>query len=88
MKKWNWEASFLAPWYYAKYGKWGWGLLFGFIYGSMIPLLVLIPFIYTGLRADYDLQNGIHKNKTKYMIWITIWVLFIMYIQIQVALGH
>lgn len=61
--KWNWEAVFLAPWYYAKHGKWGWGLFLGFIYGSMIPLLVIIPFIYTGLRANYDLSKGEHKNK-------------------------
>jgi len=86
--KWNWEASFLAPWYYAKHGKWGWGLFLGFIYGSMIPLLVLIPFIYAGLRANHDLKNGEHQNKMKYMIWITLWVIFVAYAQIRTALGH
>jgi len=78
IEKWNWEAACLAPWYYAKHGKWGWGLFFGFFYGSLSPLMVLPFFIYTGLRANYDLKNEEHENKTKYMIYITIWFLFVV----------
>jgi len=78
-KKFNWVAALLAPWYYAQYGRWGLGLLFGFFYGSLIPLLWIIVSIYTGIRADADLPKEKHKNAILYVGLLSLWILFVIY---------
>ena len=80
-KKFNWKAAFLAPWYYAQYGRWGLGLLFGFLY--MIPLLGMIVAIYTGIRADTDLAKDKSSNATLYMVLVSLWMVFIIYAQVR-----
>lgn len=80
-KKFNWKAAFLAPWYYAQYGRWGLGLLFGFFY--IIPLLGAIVAIYAGIRADTDLPKDQHRNSVLYAVLITLWMVFIIYAQIR-----
>ena len=80
-KKFNWKAAFLAPWYYAQYGRWGLGLLFGFLY--MLPLLGMIVAIYAGIKADTDLPKDKSNNATLYVILISLWMVFIIYAQVR-----
>jgi hypothetical protein len=80
-KKFNWKAAFLAPWYYAQYGRWGLGLLFGFLY--MIPLLGIIVAIYTGIRADTDLPKSKSDNALLYVILVSFWMVLLVYSQIR-----
>ena len=82
-KKWNWKASFLAPWYYAEHGRWGLGLLFGFLYGSLISLFLLGVSIYAGIRADSDLPAQKAEKSSQYMFGVTLLVLFVIYSQIR-----
>ena len=82
-RKWNWKASFFAPWYYAERGKWGWGLFFGFLYGSLIPLFILAPSIYAGIRADNDLPIHKAEKAPQYMFGVTALVLFTIYSQMR-----
>ena len=80
-KKFNWQGAFLAPWHYAQHGRWGLGLLFGFLY--MIPLLGMIVAIYTGIRADTDLPKEKSNNAMLYVILISLWMVFIVYAQVR-----
>ncbi len=82
-KKWNWKASFLAPWYYAEHGRWGLGLLFGFLYGSLIPFLMLAVSIYAGIRADSDLSSQKAEKSVQYMFGVTALVLFVIFSQMR-----
>ena len=80
-KKFNWKAAFLAPWYYAQHGRWGLGLLFGFLY--MIPLSGMGVAIYTGIRANTDLPKDKSSNAMLYVVLVSLWMVFIIYAQVR-----
>ena len=82
-RKWNWRASFLAPWYYAERGRWGLWLLFGFLYGSLIPVMMLAVAIYAGIRADRDLPAERSEKASLYITWVTLMVLLVAYAQMR-----
>ena len=82
-RKWNWKASFLAPWYYAEHGRWGLGLLFAFLFGSLIPFLMLGTSIYAGIRADNDLPAQKAEKSVQYMFGVTVLMLFTIYSQMR-----
>jgi len=81
-KRFNWGSAIFAPWYYAQHGRWGLGLLFAFLYGSLIPFFIMIVYIYAGIRINEDLETykPIH---TKYSIIISLWIIFVIYSQIS-----
>lgn len=77
----NWKAALLAPWYYAQHGRWGLGLLYGFLF--MIPLAGAMVAIYAGIRANTDLPKEKDSNGTLYAVLITAWMVLIVYSQLR-----
>jgi len=81
-ERFNWIASVVPFFYYAYYGRWGLGLLFGFLFAvlSGVPFIASTPVIaYAGIRAKADLPNKEQKKGILYVCLMAVWIAFLFY---------
>ena len=83
---WNWEAAFLAPWYFAKYGRWGIALVLAFFAGSLIPIFMIVTFIFSGFFANKILSDEISPKSNIYLLYVSLFFALVIFSQLRVLM--